>query len=62
MISEKIIGAAYTVSNELGVGFLEKVYENSLVHELIKSGLEVKQPHPLRVFYDVRSWANSSPI
>ena len=52
VISEKIIGAAYTVSNELGVGFLEKVYENSMVHELIKSGLEVKQQHPLRVFYD----------
>ena len=33
-ISEKIIGAAYRVSNILGVGFLEKVYENALVHEL----------------------------
>ena len=28
--SEKIIGAAFEVSNILGVGFLEKVYENAL--------------------------------
>lgn len=29
-LSEKIIGAAFEVSNILGVGFLEKVYENAL--------------------------------
>ncbi len=29
-LSEKIIGAAFEVSNVLGAGFLEKVYENSL--------------------------------
>jgi hypothetical protein len=33
-ISEKIIGAAFEVSNVLGVGFLEKVYENALNVEL----------------------------
>jgi GxxExxY protein len=33
-ITEKIIGCAYTVSNVLGNGFLEKVYENALVIEL----------------------------
>jgi len=31
-ITEKIIGCAYAVSNSLGQGFLEKVYENALVH------------------------------
>jgi len=30
----KIIGAAFEVSNILGVGFLEKVYENALNVEL----------------------------
>lgn len=29
-ITEKIIGSAYKVANELGCGFLEKVYENAL--------------------------------
>lgn len=33
-ITERIIGAAYEVSNILGCGFLEKVYENALVKEL----------------------------
>lgn len=38
-ITEKIIGCAYAVSNTLGVGFLEKVYENALAHEIRKAGL-----------------------
>jgi GxxExxY protein len=51
-ITEKIIGCAYTVSNNLGAGFLEKVYENALVHELRKAGLIVAQQQPIRVMYD----------
>lgn len=50
--TEKIIGCAYTVSNTLGCGFLEKVYENALVHELRKAGLQVSQQHALPVVYD----------
>ena len=33
-VSERIIGCAFTVLNTLGAGFLEKVYENALAHEL----------------------------
>ena len=51
-ISERIIGAAFDVHNELGVGFLEKVYENSLAYELRKKGYEVSQQHPVPVYYD----------
>ena len=51
-ITEKIIGCAYTVSNVLGAGFLEKVYENALAHELCKAGLRVRQQHPIHVMYD----------
>ncbi len=51
-ISGKVIGAAMKVSNTLGSGFLEKVYENALAHELRKSGLEVKQQHAMTVLYD----------
>jgi hypothetical protein len=39
-ITEKIIGCSYTVGNALGCGFLEKVYENTLAHELRKAGLK----------------------
>jgi GxxExxY protein len=51
-ITEKIIGCAYTVSNVQGVGFLEKVYENALAHELRKIGLSVQQQHAIHVMYD----------
>ena len=51
-ISGKIIGAAFKVANALGPGFLEKVYENALVHELKKSGMLVEQQKPVKVYYD----------
>ena len=50
--SEKIIGAAYKVSNALGAGFLEKVYENAMVLALKKDGLAVEQQKPINVYYD----------
>jgi GxxExxY protein len=51
-ITEKIIGCAYKVSNTLGAGFLEKVYENSLAHEIRKAGMKCCQSQPLQVRYD----------
>lgn len=36
VLSEKVIGCAYVVGNKLGCGFLEKVYENALAHEIRK--------------------------
>jgi GxxExxY protein len=50
-LSEKIIGAAFEVSNILGVGFLEKVYENALNVELELRGLRAQQQAPLKVYY-----------
>jgi len=50
--TEKIIGCAFRVSNTLGVGFLEKVYENALAHEIRKEGLHVAQQAELVVTYD----------
>ncbi len=51
-ITEKIIGCAFKVGSILGVGFLEKVYENALGHELRKCGLVVEQQKPITVYYD----------
>lgn len=51
-LTEKIIGCAFTVANALGPGFLEKVYENSLAHELRKCGLLVEQQKRVDVIYD----------
>ncbi|MGI9456502.1 MAG: GxxExxY protein [Aeoliella sp.] len=51
-ITEMVIGTAYAVSNALGAGFLEKVYENALLHEIRKRGLQAIQQHPLTVSYD----------
>lgn len=51
-VTERIIGCAFVVGNTLGVGFLEKVYENALVYELRKQGIKVEQQLPIKVWYD----------
>jgi len=51
-ITQAILKAFYKVYNTLGYGFLEKVYENALVHELTRAGLAVQQQMPIRVYYD----------
>lgn len=52
LITKEVIGKSFKVSNTLGNGFLEKVYQNALFYELTKSGLNVKQQYPLEVFYE----------
>jgi len=51
-ITEKIIKCAFAVSNTLSCGFLEKVYENALAHELRKIGLDIRQQESIKVYYD----------
>lgn len=51
-VTEKIIKAAFEVSNALGAGFLEKVYENALAYELTQTGMHVEQQRPIDVFYE----------
>ena len=50
-ITRAVIGCSYTVANALGPGFLEKVYENALAHELRCAGLAVEQQKSLKVYY-----------
>ena len=51
-LTEKIIGAAYAVYNKIGFGFVESVYENSLLIELRKAELEAEQQKPITVRYE----------
>ncbi len=51
-LTDRIIGAFFTVYNRLGYGFTEKVYENALALELRKLGLRVEQQKPISVYYD----------
>ena len=50
-LTERIIGAAFTVSNALGYGFLELVYKNALAEELTVSGLSVAKEKSFPVLY-----------
>jgi GxxExxY protein len=48
---ETVIGAAYEVSNVLGAGFVEKVYERALLQELILRGVPAATQTPFSVVY-----------
>ncbi len=60
-ITEKIIGCAYKVMNELGCGFLEKVYENALAYEIRELGFTVEQQKKIKVFYRKIEVGNYEP-
>jgi GxxExxY protein len=47
-----ILKCFYKVYNTLGFGFLEKVYENALYHELINNGIHCSKQVPITVYYD----------
>ena len=50
-VSQRVISCAYDVSNTLGTGFLEKVYENALCVELGKKGIRFQSQKPVAVNY-----------
>ena len=51
-LSFKIVGLAMQVHNQLGYGFLEKVYENALMVLLRREGIEAKQQAPISVRFE----------
>ncbi len=53
-LSEKVIGAIFEVSNTLGAGFLEKVYERALLRELEIRGVAAVAQAPMPVVYKGR--------
>lgn len=48
-LTSEILGACFEVSNELGCGFLESVYEKALLVALRDRGLKAASQVPLRV-------------
>ena len=51
-LTDRIIGVFYKVYNEMWFGFLEKVYENSMMIELQKQGFSCQRQQRIEVFYD----------
>lgn len=50
-ITERVIGCAFEVINELGAGFLESVYEKALLHTLRTKGITAVAQHPVKVMF-----------
>jgi GxxExxY protein len=50
-LQNKSYKAFYTVYNDLGFGFLEKVYQNSLYLELKSRGFKVEAQKQVKVYY-----------
>ena len=50
-LTEVVIGAAFEVANVIGAGFLEKVYERALIHELALRGVSAKAQVSFRICY-----------
>jgi GxxExxY protein len=50
-LTNLIIAVFYDVYNELGFGFLESVYRNSLRLALLEKGLSVEQEVPVAVWF-----------
>lgn len=53
-LTREIIRVSFDIHNNLGYGFLEKIYENALAYELTESGLHVEQQKALKVMYKGR--------
>ena len=51
-LTEAIINIFYKVYNTLGYGFLEKVYENAMMIELLKRNIPAISQSPIKVFYE----------
>jgi GxxExxY protein len=50
-LTKKILGACFEVSNELGAGFLESVYEKALLITLKDKGIGAQSQVPIKVHF-----------
>lgn len=50
-ITGRIISAFYKVYNTLGYGFIERLYHNAMIIEIVQNGLAVEVEKPIAVYY-----------
>ncbi|KUJ59182.1 GxxExxY protein [Flavobacteriaceae bacterium CRH] len=50
-ISKPILKIFYDVYNQLGYGFLEKIYQNAMYFELISQGYKVEAQKQIKVYF-----------
>ena len=50
-LTDRILKAAYMVHNELGCGFLEKVYQEALAIQMTEMNIPFEREKHLNVFY-----------
>jgi len=53
-LTDTIIACFYQVYNDLGYGFLERVYQNALYYALVDEGLECETEKPIKVYHNGR--------
>ena len=51
ILTKQVIECCYAVHNELGIGFVEKVYENALVLALRQAGISCEKQTPINVYF-----------
>lgn len=54
-LTDKVIDAFFEVFNELGYGYLERVYQNSLYMELVSRGHKVEAQKEIKIYYKGRA-------
>ena len=50
-LTGRIIKVFYKIYNTLGYGFIESIYHNSMIIELVKEGLSIETEKPISVYY-----------
>ena len=51
-LTDRIIHVFYRVYNQLGYGFLEKIYENAMMLEFARAGIRAASQYPIAVYYE----------
>jgi len=53
-VIDVILTCFYLVYNDLGYGFLERVYQNALYYALVDAGLKCEAEKPIKVYHNER--------